>query len=113
MTEPKSPLEQALDLFVYAPVGMALTAAEELPKLIEKGRTRVTGQVAMARMMGQFAVQQGQRQAEKLVRDASERLTDLGVVPGATPRNPPASPARPASPAPAASRPAPAAEAAA
>ena len=58
MTEPKSPLEQALDLFVYAPVGMALTAAEELPKLIEKGRTRVTCPVAMARMMGQFAVQQ-------------------------------------------------------
>src|SRR4051812_22960423 len=105
MTEPKSPLEQALDLFVYAPVGMALTAAEELPKLIEKGRTRVTGQVTMARMMGQFAVQQGQRQAEKLVRDASERLTDLGVVPGASPKATP-------TPTPATKRPAPAAEAA-
>src|SRR5204862_3706535 len=47
------------------------------------GRTRVNGQVAMARMMGQFAVQQGQQQAEKLVHEATERLTDLGVVPGA------------------------------
>src|SRR4051794_1996341 len=109
MTEPKSRLEQALDLFVYAPVGMALTAAEELPKLIEKGRTRVTGQVTMARMMGQFAVQQGQRQAEKLVRDASERLTDLGVVPGATSRTPSNTPPTPSPPTP---KPAPAAEAA-
>jgi len=95
MTEPKSRLEQALDLFLYAPVGMALTAAEELPKLIEKGRSRVTGQVAMARVMGQFAVQQGQQQAEKLVRDASERLTDLGVVPGASRPTPPPPAPRP------------------
>src|SRR5689334_1437600 len=99
MTEPKSRLEQALDLLLYAPVGMALTAAEELPKLIEKGRTRVNGQVSMARMMGQFAVQQGQQQAEKLVRDATERLSDLGVVPGADrggASRPPAGDTRPA-----------------
>ena len=38
MTEQKSPLEQALDLVFYAPVGLALTAREELPRLIEKGR---------------------------------------------------------------------------
>ena len=30
----KSPVDQALDLFVYAPIGLALTAAEELPKLV-------------------------------------------------------------------------------
>lgn len=89
MSEQKSRLEQMLDLFVYAPVGMALTAGEELPKLIEKGRSRITGQVTMARMMGQFAVQQGQQQAEKLVKDATERLSDLGVVPGARPTSPP------------------------
>src|SRR4051812_17503380 len=89
MSEQKSPLEQLLDLLVYAPVGMAVTASEELPKLIEKGRTRITGQVAMARMMGQFAVTQGQQQAEKLVKDATERLNDLGIVPGARPTSPP------------------------
>lgn len=90
MSEQKSPLEQLLDLLVYAPVGIAVTATEELPKLIEKGRTRITGQVAMARMMGQFAVAQGQQQAEKLVKDASERLNDLGIVPGTRPASAPA-----------------------
>src|SRR3954453_6482187 len=73
MTEAKSPLEQALDLFFYAPVGLAITAAEELPKLIEKGRERVTGQLTMARMMGEFAVNEGQKRAEKFVKTASER----------------------------------------
>src|SRR5437763_6233464 len=76
MSEPKSPVEQALELFLYAPVGLALTAAEELPKLIEKGRQRVTGQIGMARMMGQFAVAQGQKEAEKLIKQATERVAD-------------------------------------
>src|SRR5436190_14506196 len=73
MTEAKSPIDQALDLFFYAPVGLAITAAEELPKLIEKGRQRVTGQLTMARMMGEFAVNEGQKRAEKFVKTASER----------------------------------------
>lgn len=83
MSEPKSPLDQALDIFVYAPVGIALTAAEELPKLIDKGRQRVTGQIGMARMMGQFAVMQGQKEAEKLVRQATDRIADLTKPPEA------------------------------
>ena len=80
MPENKSPLEQALDLFVYAPLGLALTAREELPKMAEKGRSRVTGQVAMAKMIGQFAVSQGQREAEKQVKKAAARLEELGIV---------------------------------
>jgi hypothetical protein len=78
----KSPLEQALDLLLYAPVGLALTAREELPKLIEKGRQRVSGQVAMARMMGEFAVREGQKEAGKAVKQAASTLQDLGVIPG-------------------------------
>src|SRR3954471_8441846 len=89
MTEAKSPIEQALDLFVYAPVGLALTAAEELPKLIEKGRQRVNGQLTMARMMGEFAVNEGQKRAEKFVRNAGERAG------GSRPATPPAPPAAP------------------
>jgi hypothetical protein len=76
-------LEQALDLFVYAPLGLALTAQEELPRLVEKGRQRVTGQVQMARMIGQFAVSQGQREAEKAVKQATSRLSGLGARPSA------------------------------
>jgi hypothetical protein len=57
-----SPLETLLDLFVYAPVGLALVASEELPKLAAKGRAQIGGQLNMARVLGQFAVAQGRRQ---------------------------------------------------
>ena len=77
MSEEKNPVEQALDLFVYAPLGLALSFRDELPKLIERGRTQVGGQVQMAKMMGQFATQAGQKEAEKLVRQASERASDM------------------------------------
>jgi len=70
VTEKKSPLDQAVDLFVYAPLGLALTARDELPKLIERGRTQVEAQATIARMIGQFAVAQGQREVEKRFRPA-------------------------------------------
>lgn len=83
MTEEKTPVEQALDLFLYAPLGLALSFRDELPKLIERGRTQVNGQVQMAKMMGQFATQAGQKEAEKFVRQASERAAEmLGEVVG-------------------------------
>lgn len=76
----KSPSEQALDLFVYAPIGLAVTARELIPQLIEKGRTRVNGQVTMAKMVGQFAVQQGQVEVQKRVDAAKDQAT--GIVGG-------------------------------
>ena len=79
---PKSPLDQALDLFVYAPLGMALTARDKLPELVDKGRERFTGQVTTARIMGQMAVTRGQQEAEKAVSEAVQRLADLGWLPG-------------------------------
>ncbi len=63
--ENRSPLDNALDLLVYAPVGLALTAVEELPKLAEKGRAQIQGQITIARMVGQFAVAQGRKQIER------------------------------------------------
>lgn len=65
MTEVPKPLDAALDLFVYAPVGLAITAAEELPKLAAKGRGRVNTQLMMARVVGQFAVARGRQELEK------------------------------------------------
>jgi hypothetical protein len=85
----KTPLEQAIDqamdAFVYAPIGLLLDGPELFPKLAEKGRN----QVQVARMMGQMAVQMGQSEAEKRMartqgplRDA---LTAMGIVPPAAP----------------------------
>ncbi len=61
MSQSSSPLETALDLFVFLPVGLALTVGEEVPKLAAKGRARVGAQVASARMIGQLAVGEGRR----------------------------------------------------
>jgi hypothetical protein len=62
--EHKTTADRILDLFVFGPAGLALTAAEEFPRLAEKGRHRVEGQVHTARLVGQFAVQMGRRQVE-------------------------------------------------
>jgi len=70
--EHKTPLDQALDLLIYGPLGLAATARDEMPRLVEKGRQQVTSQVALARMIGQFVVTQGQKEAEK----AAARLAD-------------------------------------
>ena len=84
VTEPKTPLDQALDLLVFLPVGAALSARVELPRLVEKGRKRVESEMTMARAIGQFVVNQGQKEAEKAIRAAASRLA------------PPTRPARPA-----------------
>ncbi|HVF75760.1 MAG TPA: hypothetical protein VM938_11980 [Acidimicrobiales bacterium] len=77
MTDEKGPLDQALDLFVYAPFGFALAARDELPKLVEKGRATLDPQLTMARMIGQFALTQGQKEAEKAVKQAVDMLGDV------------------------------------
>jgi hypothetical protein len=92
VTEHRSPFDQALDLVLYAPVGFVVTAGEELPRLIERGRAQMSGQVSVARLVGRFAVAQGQREAGKVVRQAAQVLADLGVLPSERPASP-ASPA--------------------
>jgi hypothetical protein len=64
MSDDKSPLQRLLDLTVFGPAGLAITIGEEFPKLVEKGRHRVEGQVHTARLVGQFAVQMGRQKVE-------------------------------------------------
>ena len=87
--ERKSPLAQALDLLLYAPLGLAMSARDELPKLAEKGRQ----QASVAKMIGQFAVTQGRQELEK-------RLTAMAAPRPSTPAPRPASTPPPAAPAP-------------
>ncbi len=65
MTESHSPLDAALDLLLYAPIGLVLTAAEEIPKLAAKGRSQLGGQMTMAKAVGQFAVAQGRKELSR------------------------------------------------
>jgi len=78
----KSPLDQALDLLVFAPMGLAFTVKDELPQLVDKGRQRVGNQLMLAKMIGQFAVAQGQKEAGKLVEQAGSVASRLGGFPG-------------------------------
>lgn len=73
VSDRKNPLEQALDLFVYAPLGLLLNADEVIPQLIEKGKQ----QVAMARVFGKFAVDQGQTEAGKAIQKVQEQATEV------------------------------------
>lgn len=66
--ESTTPADRLLELFVFAPAGLALTIAEELPSLVEKGRNRIEGRAATARVIGQFAVQMGCREVMKRAR---------------------------------------------
>ncbi len=72
MAENRSPAERILDLIVFGPAGLALTAAEEFPKLVDKGRNHLEGQVRTARLVGQVAVQMGRRQLGQM---ASQRMS--------------------------------------
>ena len=89
--ERKPSVEAALDLLVYAPLGFALEARGLLPKFVERGKNQVT----MAKMVGQFAVQQGQVEASKRLGPVQEQvetvLADLGLVPRPSSSSSPAS----------------------
>jgi len=88
MTDHKSPIDQALDLFFYAPLGFMLNAQEVVPQLIEKGHQ----QVVMARMFGKFAIEsEAPKQIEALqkqVQKVAEQFT--ARVPGRPSSNGPA-----------------------
>jgi hypothetical protein len=88
----KNPVEQAIELLVYAPLGLALDARELMPKFIERGRNQVT----VARMIGKFAVSQGQAVAGKHLSTVEQQvqatLENFGLVPSGS-NGPSATPA--------------------
>lgn len=95
MSDHKNPIEQALDVFVFAPLGLLFSARDTIPQLAEKGRQYVSA----AKMMGEFAIGQGREQAGRAVRQAGDQAGQtLSVVGGLTGRRP-SPPRRPAAPA--------------
>lgn len=87
MTQPRSPLDQALDLLVYAPVGLALLIRDELPRLVEKGKSQTDAQVALARMLGKMAAGRGQQEMGKMFTELWARISGEG---GTATEEPPA-----------------------
>jgi hypothetical protein len=99
--EEPTPVRRAIDLLVFAPVGLALTVAEDLPGLIGKGRQRFETDVRNARLIGQFVVNQGQREVVQRVgkllhnapTDAGE--ADVDPAPEPPPTDPPTASPKP------------------
>jgi hypothetical protein len=90
---------RALDLFLFAPVGVALTVVEDLPALIAKGRQRFESDVRNARVVGEFVVNHGQREVRQRL---EQMLHGEPPAPAAAPaaRVADAAPATPPKPAP-------------
>lgn len=94
----ESPIEQLLELLVYAPVGLLYEYEEVLPKLIRRGKS----QVQLARVLSEMAVQRSQGGAEDalgdlvsvgaglLARLVTEAGAAVGLAPTATTGWPPA-----------------------
>jgi hypothetical protein len=82
-------VRRALDILVFAPVGVALTVVEDLPALIVKGRQRFESDVRNARVVGQFVVTHGQRdvvgRVSRLLHGESSDSTEPPVAPAPAP----------------------------
>jgi len=89
VSDRKRPIDQLLDLFVYAPLGLVMNLDEVVPQLIEKGHQ----QVNMARMFGQFAVETGTKEARKRVEHLADRGSSRPASRASTPATRSASPA--------------------
>lgn len=84
MTDDKRPLDHAMDLLFFAPVGLAATARDLVPSLAKRGRDEFDPQVGTAKMVGQMALSQGRSQAEKALErafsQAQATLRHLGLL---------------------------------
>ncbi len=85
----RRPLDQWIDLFVYAPVGLVYEYQDVLPKLIRRGKS----QVQIARLLGTMAAKQGQRTVNSRIDDVidvasssvAQGITDVGARVGLAP----------------------------
>lgn len=64
------PVEQLLDMFLYAPIGFLSKSAESVPDLAKRGRT----QAANARVIGQFALGTTNTKARKAFAEAEQHV---------------------------------------
>lgn len=68
----KNPMDQLVDLLLYAPVGLAYEYEDVLPKLIKRGKS----QVQLAKVLSQMAAQQGQTKAKQAASEGSDGVED-------------------------------------
>lgn len=85
----RRPIDQLVDLFVYAPVGLVYEYQDVLPKLIKRGKS----QVQIAKLLGTMAAKQGQKTVEGRLdgvidvasSTVAQGITDVGARVGLAP----------------------------
>ncbi len=85
----RTPIDDLVDLFLYAPVGLLYEYEEVIPKLVRRGKS----QVQLARVLGTMAVKgQGPVPANMMVEAVASmvvsRLGEIGESLGLTPSTP-------------------------
>jgi hypothetical protein len=105
----RGPLEQLVDLAVFAPIGLLMSLDEVVPQLVEKGHQHVQ----VARFFGRMAVRTGTEEARKRFgqgrpgrspgEGGTARVVPLRAVPAPVPEagaaSAPAAPSAPSAPA--------------
>jgi hypothetical protein len=75
------PLGRLVELALLAPLGLALTLHERLPSELRRRRQAVENQVQLARMIGQFVVQQGRAEWSRQAASRSRSAETSPVAP--------------------------------
>lgn len=76
-------VEGALDLFVYAPLGVAAMLVEDLDSFAERGRAEAERRTRAARLVGQFSMGVARSQAQRRVGILRSRLEQFAWGPPA------------------------------
>lgn len=63
-------IERVLDLVVYAPVGLVVTARRDVPGLVAEGRQRFEQRVQVARWIGEMTVTFGRKEIQRRIEEA-------------------------------------------
>jgi len=72
-----NPTEQLLDYLVYAPVGLALEAVDNLPKYVERGKSQVTIGRFLARTVAKRGGSTIESIGERLVNEVGQVVVDV------------------------------------
>jgi hypothetical protein len=67
VSDDRPPIEQVLDVVLYAPIGVALEVQKRLPELVRDGRRQAEQRVILARFIGKMAVHVGRQELNKRI----------------------------------------------
>lgn len=67
MSDERPPIEQVLDVVLYAPIGVALEVQRRIPEFVRDGRRQAEQRVVLARFIGKMAVHVGRQELNKRI----------------------------------------------